>query len=75
MNDYNLALVDDNLDFQLTSCEKMLGVHIDDNLTWTNYFRYVSKKLSSYLWLLFKMFLFVCLFDLILYVPSTIFQL
>ena len=32
----------------------MLGVHIDDNLTWTNHSQHVSKKISSYLWLLFQ---------------------
>ena len=52
MKDNKLALVYDNLDLKLTSCEKVLGVLIDDNLTWPNHFRYVSKKKSSYLWLL-----------------------
>ena len=45
MKDNKLALVYNNFDLQLTSCEKMfhIGVHIDDNLTWTNHFQHVSK--------------------------------
>ena len=54
MKDNKLAIEYDNFDLQLTSCEKVLGVHIDDNLTWTNHFQQVSKKISSYLWLLFQ---------------------
>ena len=54
MKDNKSAIVHDNFDLQLTSCEKVLGVHIDDNLTWTNHFQHVSKKISSYLWFLFQ---------------------
>ena len=39
-----LALVYYDFDLQLTSCEKMLGVHIDNNLTWTNHFDICFKK-------------------------------
>ena len=44
MKDNKLAIEYDNFDLQLTRCEKVLGVHIDDNLTWTNHFQHVSKK-------------------------------
>ena len=54
MQDDNLTLVYDDFDLQLTRCEKVLGVHIDEHLTWTNHFQHVSKKISSYLWLLFQ---------------------
>ena len=54
MKDNNLALVCDHFDLQILSCDKVLGVHIDDNLTLTNHFQHVSKKISSYLWLLFQ---------------------
>ena len=54
MKDNKLAIVYDNLDLQLTSCEKVLGVHIDDNLTGTNHFQHLSKKISSNLWFLFQ---------------------
>ena len=53
MKDSKLTLQYDNFDLQLTSCKKVLGVHIDDNFTWTNHFKHVSKMISSYLWLLF----------------------
>ena len=42
MKDNKLALVYDTFDLQLTSCDKVLGLHIDDNLTWTNHFQQVS---------------------------------
>ena len=32
VKDNNLVLVSDNSDFQLTRCEKYLGIQIDDNL-------------------------------------------
>ena len=54
MKDNKLAIDYDNFDLQLPSCEKVLGVHIDDSLTWTNHLQHVSKKKSSYLWLLFQ---------------------
>ena len=54
MQDDNLTLVYDDFDLQLTRCEKVLGVHIDENLTWPNHFQHVSKNISSYLWLLFQ---------------------
>ena len=47
MKDSNFTLVYDNFDLQVTSCEKVLGVNIDDNLTWTNHFQYVTKKIST----------------------------
>ena len=43
-----------NFDLLETSCEKALGVHIDDNLTWKKSFSTRFKKISSYLWLLFQ---------------------
>ena len=44
MKDSRLALMYDNFDLQLTSCETVLGVNIDDNLTWTNHFKHVPKR-------------------------------
>ena len=38
----------------MTSCDKILGIHDDHNLTWHNHFKFLSKKISSYLWLLSK---------------------
>ena len=49
MQDDNMTLVYDDFDLQLTRCEKVLGVHIDENLIWAYHFQHVSKKISSYL--------------------------
>ena len=38
----------------MTSCDKILGIHVDNNLTWQIHFSFLSKKISSYLWLLSK---------------------
>ena len=45
MKDTNLTLAYEIVDLRVTSCEKVLGVHIDDNLTWTSHFQHVSKKI------------------------------
>ena len=47
----NLKLEYNNLELQISSNEKLLGVHVDKNLVWNNHFQQVSKKIS-YLWLL-----------------------
>ncbi|MCG7879537.1 MAG: reverse transcriptase domain-containing protein [Candidatus Thiodiazotropha endolucinida] len=52
MKDKNLLLNYNDVELKLTSKEKVLGVHIEDNLLWNDHFLYISKKLSSYLWLL-----------------------
>ena len=36
----------------MSSNEKILGVHVDQNFIWNNHFRHISKKISSHLWLL-----------------------
>ena len=61
MKDNNLELVYDNFASQLTSRDGVLGVYIDDNLTWTNHFQHVSKKISACIWLLFQMKLYLSL--------------
>ena len=49
---FNLTYNDINL--QLTTDDKILGVNVDQNLQWTIHFQYVYKKISSYIWLLSK---------------------
>ena len=46
--DGNLKLEYNNLELQISSNEKILGVHVDENLVWNNHFQQVSKKISSY---------------------------
>ncbi|MES9905404.1 MAG: reverse transcriptase family protein [Sedimenticola sp.] len=50
----NLSLMykDDNL--QMTMHDKVLGVHVNNNLTWTNHINMLSKKISTNIWLLSK---------------------
>ena len=38
----------------MTTISKILGVQVDENLLWNNQLLHVSKKVSSYLWLLSK---------------------
>ena len=46
----DLSLKYSDIDIRMTH-DKILGVHLDDNLTWNNHFQNVSKTISSYLWL------------------------
>ena len=49
-----LSLRYNDMDIRMTTCDKILGVHVDKNLMWNNQFQHISRKLSSYLWLLSK---------------------
>ena len=50
----DLSLRYNDMDIRMTTCDKILGVHVDENLMWNNQFQHVSRKLSSYLRLLSK---------------------
>ena len=39
---------------KMTTSNEILGVHVDENLSWNNHYQHVLKKVSSYLWLLSK---------------------
>ena len=41
-----------NVQLEVSSGEKLLGINIDDNLKWDAHVRVVTKKISSYIWLL-----------------------
>ena len=43
-----LSLRYDDMDIRMTTCNKILGVHVDENLMWNNQFQHVSRKLSPY---------------------------
>ena len=49
-----LSLTYSDIDIKMTHADKIFGVHVDDNLMWNNHFQHVSKKISTYLWLLSK---------------------
>ena len=54
LNEVSFSFQYNDIDIRMTTSDKMLGVHVDDNLSWNDYFHHVSKKVSSYLWLLSK---------------------
>ena len=76
---YNLKNTDLSLNFKgadlkLTSNEKVLGVHIDENLLWNGHFQYISKKISSHLWLLSQIKSFLSKEDKLLFYNAYIRQ-
>ena len=54
VNENNLTVSYNNIDLQVTSGDKILGVYIDKNLQWNNHYQAVCKKVSTNLWLLSK---------------------
>ena len=54
LNDAVLKLQYNDIDISITTCDKILGIHVDNNLAWNTHFNFLSKKLSSYMWLLSK---------------------
>ena len=54
LNDAVLNLQYSDIDISMTTCDKILGIQVDENLTWNSHFNFLSKKLSSYMWLLSK---------------------
>ena len=49
-SDLNITFNDREL--KNSNNEKILGVHVDQNLVWNSHFQYVCKKIASNLWLL-----------------------
>ena len=49
-----LSLKYNDIDIEMTTSDKILGVRVDENLSWNDHYQHVSKKVSSYLWLLSK---------------------
>ena len=48
MNDAVLNLQYSDIDISMTTCDKILGIQVDENVTWNSHFNVLSKKLSSY---------------------------
>ncbi|MCG7879038.1 MAG: reverse transcriptase family protein [Candidatus Thiodiazotropha endolucinida] len=48
----NLSLTLNSVDLNMISNDKILGVMIDNNLTWTHHIDKICKKMASNLWLL-----------------------
>ena len=50
----NLDLKFNNESLNMISNDKILGVFVDNNLTWAHHIKYLTKKISSSTWLLSK---------------------
>ena len=53
-NDDTLHLTYKDVNLQMISYDKILGVFVDNNLIWSYHTNFITKKISSYLWLLFR---------------------
>ena len=72
LNNTDLSLNFKGADLKLTSNEKVLGVHIDENLLWNGHFQYISKKISSHLGLLSQIKSFLSKEDKLLFYNAYI---
>ena len=52
INENILSLFYNDVELQITTGDKILGVNIDENLIWKIHYQIVCKKVSSYIWLL-----------------------
>ena len=54
LNNDHLALNFNNESLNIISNDKILGVFVDNNLTWSDHIKHLTKKISSSIWLLSK---------------------
>ena len=54
LHECTLSLKYNDIDIKMTTSDKILGIHVVENLSWNDHYQHVSKKVSSYLWLLSK---------------------
>ena len=52
LSDDTLHLTYEVVNLHMISYDKILGVFADNNLTWSYHTNFITKKISSYLWLL-----------------------
>ena len=55
----SLLLKYKDIQLQVSSGEKLLGINLDNNLKWDTHVRVVTKKISSYLWLLSRISIYL----------------
>ena len=55
LNDDTLSLFYKDATLQMISFDKILGVYVDKKLSWSFHVNFLTKKISSYLWLLSKL--------------------
>ena len=72
MENSSLLLKCNDLDLKLTNTDKILGVHINENLTWNAQFQFVVKKVSSHLWLLSRISSYLSVEDRLLFYNAYI---
>ena len=47
LHEGELSLKNNDINIKMTKSDKILGVYVDENLTWNNHYQHVSKKVSS----------------------------
>ena len=61
-----------DIDIRMSTCDKILGVYVDEHLLWNEKFHHISKKILSSLWLLSKIRLYLSTDHRILFCNSYI---
>ena len=59
LNNDNLKLSYNNNVLQTIRNDKILGIFVDNNLTWSEQIKHVTKKIASNIWLLSKIKVFL----------------
>ena len=72
LGDTVLNLQYNDIDMKMTTSDKVLGIYVDNNLTWNNHFNFLSKKLSTYMWLLSKIRTFLSIDHRVLFYNAYI---
>ena len=72
INENILSFSYNDVELQITTEGKKLGVNIDENLIWNNHYQFVCKKVSSYIWLLSRISHFLSTEHKLLYHKSYI---
>ena len=72
INENILSFSYNDVELQITTGDKILGVNIDVNLIWNNHYQYLCKKVSSYIWLLSRISHFLSTEHKLLYYKSYI---
>ena len=72
LHESTLTLTYSDMDIRMTTSDKILGVYVDENLCWNDHYQHISKKVSSYLWLLSKIKSYLSLNHKLLYYNSYI---
>ena len=72
LHESTLTLTYSDMDIRMTTSDKILGVYVDENLCWNDHYQHISKKVSSYLWLLSKIKSYLSLDHKLLYYNSYI---